>query len=1573
MDWLLATPQLHSAFSSLGSLEGDTYVVSANALATLEEINYKLSYEDQTLRTFRRAIGFGQNVRSDLIPLLENTKDEDILDSVIRILVNLTVPVECLFSVDVMYRTEVGRHTIFELNKLLHTSKEAFTDPKSTKSVVEYMKHILESDSKLTPKKCDQINNCLLLLRNILHIPESNATYLMPSTSHNQPGSTHPVSMQNTILWNLFIQSIDKLLLYLMTCPQRAFWGVTMVQLIALIYKDQHVSTLQKLLNLWFEASLSESSEDNESNTSPPKQGSCDSSPMLTSDPTSDSSDNGSTGSKNGNSEDRRQALREETEATLQEVSRKGQEYQDSMLRVPADKVDSSEGASDLGATDCEEGFTLKQNQQGNEVMETLEDEETAHTDETVSDAINNNFTTEIAKEITTNTNQKQQQQQEQPAEQDSNTSNLADAANFMPPPALPLKSSTSASKTRVIDTELMTATPKVCQKSPHSGHVKLTMGNCGPQKREYPSSQSELSDCGYGTQVENQESISTSSNDDDGPQGKPQHQKPPCSSKARNKHRIVLTAIDKKELRRKKLVKRSKSSLINMKGLVQHTPTDEDISNLLKEFTVDFLLKGYGYLVEELHSQLLTNLKIPIDTSHFFWLVTYFLKFAAQLELDMEHINTILTFDVISYLTYEGVMLCEQLELNSRQEGSDLKPYLRRMHLLVTAIREFLQAIETYKKVTHLSDEDRERLRLLQLQISSTEDLRNLFVLLLRRFNPSLHTKQYLQDLVVTNHILLLILDSVTKSNSNIHIKMIDHISQFATLEIMHYYGMLLDDFNNNGEFVNDCIFTMMHHIGGDLGQIGTLFQPVILKTYSRIWEADYELCDDWSDLIEYVIHKFMNTPQKSPLTLPSTSLTELTKEHNMETTVCTWTQEEMDTLYWYYVQSKKHNDIVGKIVQLFSNNGNKQKSRISIIQQLLQQDIITLVEYDDLMKFEDAEYQRTLLTTPTSGTTESGIDINETPAKGSKPSDDIQILRDLIIKEKKQQHIVWLQKLLLECCYIKMILKNNPLREDHQHLSFVMEPVAYHCILKNKSIPVVQWNNEQATTMLYQPFVLLLHKLGFQLPADAGSVFARIPDFWTPEMMFNLAKKLGPLEKLFIKFDIHQFDIVNDTEEQLSSRTHYDVATTARNSLSSMFSLEVDVNDSDELAPIPEVDDILEKTSQASEIFAMPNAKQCNSIIRYTPEPTAIPTIPNWLQLVMRSKCNSSNATTTTNAAAAAASLANLATNACNESDIWMSSGKTSTLPVNSDATTAATTATTTTSTKATCSNLVEPKVTTNTTPTLGTMAAVTSAILHPITAAATLLQCPSINQIIGLQHEMTSIEGVKLQTTKQKLTISASLNTLTTTALTVATKTITTTALTIPLTTTLLAPSITAATADIATAADAVVTPSSLVTIATMPTINNAATSETPSALAVSFKDYQQQQHQQQQLQQHHQQLYNNNIINQQSLQKLQLLQQQQEEQQQQQQATQITYINHSDDDDSAMKSLERNDSSASSGFYTRSGSGNLEQELCAMVASAYEQEIANSDSASVASDLTRMYVSDEEHEYRVAHYH
>lgn len=313
----------------------------------------------------------------------------------------------------------------------------------------------------------------------------------------------------------------------------------------------------------------------------------------------------------------------------------------------------------------------------------------------------------------------------------------------------------------------------------------------------------------------QNQESISTSSNDDDSPQQKPAHQKPPSTNQkqrfnASAKQRcananLTATTMDKKDARRKKLVKRSKSSMINMKGLLNHTPTDEDISQILKEFTVDFLLKGYGFLVQELHSQLLTDLQLTIDTSHFFWLVTYFLKFAAQLELDLEHINSVLCFDIVSFLTFEGVNLCEQLQLISRQDGENLKPYLRRIHLVVTAIREFLQTLETYKRSSHLSTEDKEHIQTLQMQIANTEDLRHLFVLLLRCYNPKLQSRQYLQDVIVTNHILLLLLDNVSKQHET-KCNMLENITQFATVEIMHQYGILLENFKENGEFVNDC-----------------------------------------------------------------------------------------------------------------------------------------------------------------------------------------------------------------------------------------------------------------------------------------------------------------------------------------------------------------------------------------------------------------------------------------------------------------------------------------------------------------------------------------------------------------------------------------------------------------------------------------------------------------------------------------------------------------------------------------------------------------------------------------------
>merc|ERR1719464_1862893 len=159
------------------------------------------------------------------------------------------------------------------------------------------------------------------------------------------------------------------------------------------------------------------------------------------------------------------------------------------------------------------------------------------------------------------------------------------------------------------------------------------------------------------------QEMNSTSSNDENEP---PKAHM--CLQKPRPKKKII-SPTEKRELCRKKLIERSKSKSFKVKALVHHIPTDKDINNLFKEFTVDFLLKGYSTLITTLRLQLTTEENPDIDKSHFLWLITYFLKFASQLEVQLEQIGPVLTVETVAFLTFEGVRFYEELELAVREQ----------------------------------------------------------------------------------------------------------------------------------------------------------------------------------------------------------------------------------------------------------------------------------------------------------------------------------------------------------------------------------------------------------------------------------------------------------------------------------------------------------------------------------------------------------------------------------------------------------------------------------------------------------------------------------------------------------------------------------------------------------------------------------------------------------------------------------------------------------------------------------------------------------------------------------------
>lgn len=71
----------------------------------------------------------------------------------------------------------------------------------------------------------------------------------------------------------------------------------------------------------------------------------------------------------------------------------------------------------------------------------------------------------------------------------------------------------------------------------------------------------------------------------------------------------------------------------------------------------------------------------------------------------------------------------------------------------------------------------------------------------------------------------------------------------------------------------------------------------------------------------------------------------------------------------------------------------------------------------------------------------------------------------------------------------------------------------------VNKQPVPLIPFNSEQNKILVYQPFVLLLHKLGFILPADANRLFVRIPDFWSMEDLLKVAETLGPIPKSELK----------------------------------------------------------------------------------------------------------------------------------------------------------------------------------------------------------------------------------------------------------------------------------------------------------------------------------------------------------------------------------------------------------------------------------------------------------------------
>ncbi|KAK8777018.1 hypothetical protein V5799_029637 [Amblyomma americanum] len=560
-------------------------------------------------------------------------------------------------------------------------------------------------------------------------------------------------------------------------------------------------------------------------------------------------------------------------------------------------------------------------------------------------------------------------------------------------------------------------------------------------------------------------------------------------------------------------------------------------ICNMLQSFTISFLHSGYGSLVTELMRVNHEQGSSLIDRCHFLWVVGYFTGLATALGLSLHHVRPVLSVEVVGLLIFEAIAVCQELDLAQHQSAEGSKLLKKRYHLVVRAFREFIAAIGTYNSRCKGVGDD---MRRLCVSLARLEDLRNIPLLLIRKWNAM--PSQVLVDLIITNHLLLLILEYAQKTEGGLDIDILGHLSQFATVEVMERYGVVLKDYRTNSVLVNDCVFTMMHHVAGDLKRPEALFHPNILSSFVNILNEGAEIPELYEDLVGYVMNRYLKLAGRNPELyserIPgmrrsgSASSTQplvvppFYDDDSSDSSDCS-DEGDDNALYWCFLQFEYDSDPVGQIVEHLRRNDVRRTRRetttirnrneikygsdvVSVVVSVIVKNVLLVcLRYFQIL--DQLKFKRVISNTQCEKLEEKEKQFLENSSKPKEQPETQDIdneerseITDLVLKLKGmgyEPQLQWIQKKFLEVCYVK--LKNRPLEDA--------EPVALHYTLLGQSVPIVAFSEMQSSALKNADFRQLLHKLGLDWPGPAHCPC--IPASWAADKLYATARKLGPL----------------------------------------------------------------------------------------------------------------------------------------------------------------------------------------------------------------------------------------------------------------------------------------------------------------------------------------------------------------------------------------------------------------------------------------------------------------------------
>ncbi|TFK02887.1 t-SNARE domain-containing protein 1 [Platysternon megacephalum] len=229
MDLYMMNCELLATCSALGYLEGDVYHKEPDCLESVKDLIRYLRYEDET-RDVRQQLGAAQILQNDLLPLIaQYPQDKLLFDAIVRLMVNLTQPALLCFGK--VPHDPGSRHCFLQVVSYLQAYKEAFASEKVFGVLSEKLYDLLQLDWEQRQEEDNLlVERILLLVRNVLHIP---------ADPEEEKSVDDDASSHDRVLWAMHVSGMDDLLKFLASSSAEQQWGLHVLEIISLMFRDQ--------------------------------------------------------------------------------------------------------------------------------------------------------------------------------------------------------------------------------------------------------------------------------------------------------------------------------------------------------------------------------------------------------------------------------------------------------------------------------------------------------------------------------------------------------------------------------------------------------------------------------------------------------------------------------------------------------------------------------------------------------------------------------------------------------------------------------------------------------------------------------------------------------------------------------------------------------------------------------------------------------------------------------------------------------------------------------------------------------------------------------------------------------------------------------------------------------------------------------------------------------------------------------------------------------------------------------------------------------------------------------------